>query len=103
MQLGTLAKKAETSKFNLWLLNFVLLRKVPFNLPHKPKIISLANNEVTMCVTTRRKNLNHLKGIHACLLATLCEYVSGFFRRIETQCARTHRLDSRNQGSVRSG
>lgn len=76
--LNKLVKKAQYSKFYLWILNFVLLRKVPFNRPHKIKIKSISNNEVTMSARNSRNNQNHIRGIHACLLATLCEYVSGF-------------------------
>lgn len=76
-KLHTLTRKAQTSSFYLWLLNTVLLRTVPFNKPHKLKIISLADNEITIAVRNRRTNQNHIKGIHACLLATLCEYAAG--------------------------
>lgn len=77
-KLNALVKKASQSKFYLWLLNFILLRMVPFNNPHKIKILSITNDEVTMLAPNKRSNHNHIKGIHACLLATLCEYVSGF-------------------------
>lgn len=74
---ATLVKKARYSGFYLWLLNRVLLRTVPFNKPHAIHLINIGENELTMRVKNKRSNRNHIKGIHACLLATLCEYVSG--------------------------
>ena len=76
-KLNALVQKAKTSKFYLHLLNLILLRTVPFNGPHKPQIISVTDDELTVKVRNTRKNQNHIKGIHACLLATLCEYVTG--------------------------
>ncbi len=70
-------QKARSSVWHLWWLNFGLWRMVPFNAPHKIRIISVAENTITMQAKNTRKNQNHIKGVHACLLATLCEYVSG--------------------------
>jgi hypothetical protein len=75
--LSSLVQKARHSKFYLWVLNFVLLRTVPFNNPHKIKIQSISYDGISMFVANTRNNRNHIKGIHACLLATMCEYVSG--------------------------
>lgn len=69
--------KARNSSFQLWLLNTVLLRTVPFNKPHGLKVTRIADDGITITARNRRPNQNHIKGIHACLLATLCEYVSG--------------------------
>lgn len=70
-------QKASQSKFHLWVLNTILLRTVPFNKPHGLKVVSI--NEDTICIAAQnvKNNRNHIKGIHACALATLCEYVSG--------------------------
>lgn len=70
-------QKAKNSKFHLWLLNTVLLRTVPFNKPHGLKVFTIGEDEITIVAQNIRPNQNHIKGIHACLLATLCEYVSG--------------------------
>lgn len=70
-------QKARHSSFQLWLLNFVLLRTVPFNKPHNIRVTAIGDDELTMRVKNTRANRNHIKGIHACLLATVCEYVSG--------------------------
>ena len=69
--------KARDSKFHLWLLNIGLLQTVPFNKPHELKLTHIGEDELTVTAKNIRLNQNHIKGIHACLLATLCEYVSG--------------------------
>lgn len=76
-RLNSLVQKAKHSKFYLWLLNIVLLRAVPFNNPHKIRVVGIGDDEVSLYAPYSRKNMNHIKGIHACLLATMCEYVSG--------------------------
>ncbi len=76
-KLYSLARKAKTSSFYLWLLNLVLLRAIPFNKPHRLKISAISDTEISVTAFNKRYNQNHIKGIHACLLATLCEYVSG--------------------------
>ena len=76
-KLNALVQKAQHSKFYLWVLNFMLLRMVPFNNPHKLKIQTIADDGITMFAANTKNNRNHIKGIHACLLATLCEYVTG--------------------------
>ena len=70
-------EKASRSSFRLWLLNFGLLKRVPFNKPHGIKITEIASESITVKAKNVRPNRNHIKGIHACLLATMCEYVSG--------------------------
>ena len=54
-----------------------MARVIPFNRPHKLKVIKLNDNLVEVEIPYRKKNLNHLKGIHACALATGAEYCSG--------------------------
>ena len=76
-KLNLLIEKARHSGFYLWVLNFVLLRTVPFNKPHNIRVTHIGENELTMSVKNIKPNRNHIRGIHACLLATLCEYVSG--------------------------
>lgn len=69
--------KAKTSPFHLWLLNHLLWRLIPFNRSHKVKISSVKDEAVKIVLPYKRANLNHLKGMHACALATLCEYACG--------------------------
>jgi acyl-coenzyme A thioesterase PaaI-like protein len=77
MQLRTIIEKAKTSSFHMWMLNTVLWRKIPFNNPHKIKISLIEKNAITVTLPFIKKNQNHIKGIHACALATLSEYISG--------------------------
>lgn len=83
MDLITITDKAKKSSFNLWMLNFFFERFVPFNLPHKFRITHIGDNNVKTLLPYRRKNLNHVKGLHACALATLTELTSGFFLAVK--------------------
>lgn len=76
-KLNAIIAKAKHSKFYLWVLNTILLKTVPFNKPHNLKVTHIGEDELTITAQNSRSNQNHIKGIHACLLATLCEYVSG--------------------------
>jgi acyl-coenzyme A thioesterase PaaI-like protein len=77
MELASQFKKAQQSKFQLWILNNALHFYIPFNKPHGLKITKTLDNGVEILLPYKRKNLNHLKGIHACALAALCEYSCG--------------------------
>lgn len=70
-------EKAENSSFALWKLNQILWFSIPFNYPHRFKVIKVEKESLTIEMPYIRKNLNHIKGLHACGLATLCEYVCG--------------------------
>jgi acyl-coenzyme A thioesterase PaaI-like protein len=76
-KLNALVQKAKHSKFYLWVLNIMLLKTVPFNKPHQLKVLNIGSDEIIIGAAYKRFNQNHIKGIHACLLATLCEYASG--------------------------
>lgn len=76
-QLLIIANKAKNSSFYLWLLNRVLWRVIPFNRNHQVTIEALSDTEVSILLPYKRSNQNHLKGMHACALATLCEYACG--------------------------
>ena len=76
-KLHALVEKAKRSTFYLWLLNWMLLKTVPFNKSHKLKVTHIGDDTLTISAANKRFNQNHIKGIHACLLATLCEYASG--------------------------
>ena len=75
--LNALVEKAKHSKFYLWVLNVMLLKTVRFNKPHQLRVLTIGNDEIIIGAANKSFNQNHIKGIHACLLATLCEYVSG--------------------------
>ena len=69
--------KAKASSWNLWLLNNLLWWMIPFNKPHGLIITKITDNEVQVKMPYKRRNFNHIKGLHACGLATLCEYACG--------------------------
>lgn len=73
----TLFEKAKTSKRHLSLLNFGLARMIPFNKPHKFKITEISDWSIKVAIPYKRINFNHIKGIHACALATASEYATG--------------------------
>lgn len=72
-QLHTLLHKAEHSKKHLWLLNFMLGRTIGFNKPHGFKIKEIGPDFMTTYAPYQKKNFNHLRGIHACAIATVSE------------------------------
>lgn len=77
MDIERLIKKAEASRFGMWKLNFLLHRFIPFNRPHNLQIVALSKQAVKVKLPYQKSNLNHLKGLHACGLATAAEYASG--------------------------
>lgn len=78
MDLVNYVEKARKSSFYLWLLNAAFSRMVPFNLPHGFRVTEIGEDSVKVLLPYKRKNLNHVKGLHACALATLTEMTSGF-------------------------
>lgn len=71
-------KKAQSSKFYRRILSIGLNRMVPFNYPHRFKIEEVKDNLLAVRLPYIKRNLNHLKGLHACAMATLAEVSSGF-------------------------
>jgi hypothetical protein len=78
MNYSSIVKKAQNSFFYLKILNFGLNRIVPFNKPHGFKVIEIGNDHLLTLVPYKKSNFNHIKGIHACALATLSEFTTGF-------------------------
>ena len=78
MNPAKLIEKAKTSSFYLWLLNVTFDRMIPFNRPHGFRIVEIGAHHVRTRLPYKTKNLNHLKGLHACALATLTEITGGF-------------------------
>lgn len=78
MNFDKYVESAKKSKFGLWKLNFGLSYKIPFNRPHGIKIKSLSDDKITTIIPWRRINHNHIRGIHACGMATCAEFASGF-------------------------
>ncbi len=72
-----LLQKAQSSSFYLWLLNRLLGRVVPFNRPHGFAIERIEEDRIVTRAPYRRINHNHIRGIHACAIATIAESSSG--------------------------
>jgi acyl-coenzyme A thioesterase PaaI-like protein len=97
MDITKLSKKAEHSSFYRRVLSFGLNNIVPFNKPHGFAITAVSPNELTVRLPYKKRNLNHVKGLHACAMATLAEVSSGFLllSRIDPKKYRIilHRLE----------
>ncbi len=77
MDIQALIQKAGRSKFQLWKLNKVLAIGIPFNKPHRFDILEVKKGFAKVSLPYRKSNLNHIKTIHACAMATCAEYTSG--------------------------
>jgi hypothetical protein len=73
-----LLRKAKTSAFYRTILNYSLARLIPFNKPHRFKIVELSDFRIKTLVPYRKSNFNHIRGLHACSLATISEFTTGF-------------------------
>lgn len=73
-----IVQKAKTSSFYLTLLNWSLNRMIPFNKPHGFRILEIGDHHLRTLIPYRRKNFNHIRGLHACALATISEFTTGF-------------------------
>jgi len=78
MNVTRIVDKAKKSELYLRILNIGLNHQVPFNKPHHFKIVEISDNHLKTMVPYRKSNFNHIKGIHACALATLSEFTTGF-------------------------
>ena len=73
----TIQRRAQTSSFFRWLLNMQLFRMIPFNRPHRFTVHRMSEWSVTTRLPYRKVNFNHIRGLHACALATITEFTSG--------------------------
>ena len=71
-------EKAKHSSFYLRVLNWSLDRMVPFNKPHGFRVAHISENSINTFIPYKRRNFNHIRGLHACALATLSEFTTGF-------------------------
>lgn len=71
-------EKAKHSAFYLKVLNWSLGRMIPFNTPHGFKIYEIEDFRLKIIIPYRRINFNHIRGLHACALATISEFATGF-------------------------
>jgi len=77
MNLSRLYQQAQESKYHRFLLEQGLSRFVPFNRSHRFKVAAIEKYKLHIVAPYRRSNLNHLKGVHACAMATIAEISSG--------------------------
>ncbi|MEM9857935.1 MAG: DUF4442 domain-containing protein [Bacteroidota bacterium] len=78
MDTKKLISKAQDSSFYLWLLNQGLFRMIPFNKPHRFKVVEISEDAIKVSLPYRKSNFNHIRGIHACAMATVSEFATGF-------------------------
>ncbi|MEX2235519.1 MAG: DUF4442 domain-containing protein [Cyclobacteriaceae bacterium] len=71
-------EKAKHSSIYLKLLNWSLNRMVPFNKPHGFRVTEVGDFHLKTLIPYKKKNLNHIRGLHACALATISEFTTGF-------------------------
>ncbi len=71
-------QKAKTSAFYRTILNWSLARMIPFNKAHGFKIVEISDFKIKTLIPYRRNNFNHIRGLHACSLATISEFTTGF-------------------------
>lgn len=75
---NTVLLKARTSAFYQWLLNWSLNKMIPFNQPHGIRVIESGDYHIKTLLPYKKRNFNHIRGLHACALATLSEFTTGF-------------------------
>ena len=78
MNTTQIVERAKTSRLYLRLLNLGLVRMIPFNKPHGFRVTEISDTAITTKLPYKRLNFNHIKGLHACALATLSEFTTGF-------------------------
>ena len=84
-------EKAKHSSFYLKVLNWSVNRMVPFNKPHGFRILSIGDHHLKTSIPYRKRNWNHIRGLHACALATISEFTTGFLL-VSKLDARKYRL-----------
>ena len=78
MNITKIVEKSKKSGIYRKILNIGLNRLVPFNKPHGFKVVEIGDHHLKIKVPYKKGNFNHIKGIHACALATLSEFSTGF-------------------------
>ena len=76
MELPALIAAARTSPWKRIVLNQLLGWKIPFNHPHGFRVIPVEGG-IRVRIPYWHVNRNHIKGMHACALATGAELCSG--------------------------
>ena len=65
------------SSSKLFILNRLLPFVVPFNAPHDFRVTKLSNEGVEILLPYKKRNLNHVRGIHAAAIVTVGEFCAG--------------------------
>lgn len=77
MELQRLIERSRSSALSRWWLNAALRRMIPFNRPHGFLVVPIPSGGIRVTIPAWRTNRNHIRGIHACCLATAAELCSG--------------------------
>ena len=77
LDLDILMNRSQHSGIYRWWLNQILSQLIPFNKPHGINVLEVSDHDIKTLLPYRRKNLNHIKGLHAMALATLSEFTTG--------------------------
>ncbi len=91
MDISSLLRFARSSRISRWWLNAALGRAIPFNRPHGFRVVPQKHGGIRVDIPFLPVNHNHIKGLHACCLATAAEYCSGL-ALIEQLDARKFRI-----------
>lgn len=86
--LDPLTTRARRSPKWLWVLNRIVTRVIPFNGAHNFVIDGIGEDFVRTKAPYRKKNFNHIRGIHACGIATIAEFSAGFLLLTQLDPAR---------------
>lgn len=76
--LTPLTTRARKSQGWLWVLNTIIGRVIPFNRPHGFGIEAIGEDFIRTRSRYKKSNFNHIRGIHACAIATIAEFSAGF-------------------------
>lgn len=75
--LRPLMHKSQSSPMALCCFNFLLTYGIPFNRRHGYRVLKIQPGQVETTIPYRKRNFNHIRGIHACAIATLAEFAAG--------------------------
>jgi hypothetical protein len=78
MDTTKILQKAKHSSFYRWILNRGLDQMIPFNKPHGFAVVEIDDFRLKTKIPYKRRNFNHIRGLHACALATISEFTTGF-------------------------
>ena len=84
MDLNKMIERAKSSPFQMKIFNFGLSRMIPFNRPHGFRVVEIKDESIRTKLPYKKINFNHIRGLHACALATLSEFTTGLM--LLTKC-----------------